>query len=238
MISIPELGDDVHAMWTELIRLAGSAPAPWVLIGAHMVALHGWARGRDQIRPSKDGDILVDVRAVTDATARMSEALLDLDFDLDGISPDGIGHRFVRGALRLDVLAPDGLGERANVRTTAGARTVRVPGGSQALRRRQTVDITTRGHGGSIPIPNLLGALLVKIRAIEVADEPQAQRRDVGFLLSLVEDPDTIAQEMSASERGWLRRHSYLADPGDNSYSGIVEARDAAIVFRRLSGVG
>jgi hypothetical protein len=28
-------------MWLELLRLSKEAPAPWTLIGAHMVALHG-----------------------------------------------------------------------------------------------------------------------------------------------------------------------------------------------------
>ena len=103
MIEIPDLGEDFHQMWIELIVLAENPPAPWVLIGAHMVAIHGWERGREQIRPSKDADILVDARAVTDGTARMSEALIDRNYRLDGISPDGIGHRFIREGVSIDV---------------------------------------------------------------------------------------------------------------------------------------
>ncbi|MFA5787423.1 MAG: hypothetical protein WDA71_10675, partial [Actinomycetota bacterium] len=93
VIEIPDLGDDFHRMWEELIRLSETAPAPWTLIGAHMVALHGWSRGREQIHPSRDADILVDIRTVTDGTARLSQALLDRKYTFGGASPDGVGHR-------------------------------------------------------------------------------------------------------------------------------------------------
>lgn len=237
MIEIPDLGDEFHEMWIELIDLAVVQPAPWVLIGAHMVAIHGWERGREQIRPSRDADILVNARVIADATAKMSQALIDRDYKLDGISPEGIGHRFVREKVSIDVLGPEGLGERADLRTVSGAHTVRVPGGTQALRRNQDVDVRSRLTRGTLPIPTLLGAILVKVRAIEVDDQPDAQRRDVAFLLSLVEDPDPLGVELSKSERGWLRRHPYFADPTNESYLGIGDAADAAISFRRFSGI-
>lgn len=237
MIEIPDLGEQFHEMWIELVQLAAMPPAPWVLIGAHMVAIHGWKRGREPIRPSRDADILVNARAIADGTARMSEALIDRDYKLDGISPEGIGHRFVREGVSIDVLGPDGLGERSNLRTVSGAHTVRVPGGTQALRRKEDVDVSSRSKRGTLPIPTLLGAILVKMRAIEVADQPDAQRRDVAFLLSLVEDPDPLAVDLSKSERGWLRRHPYFADPSSESYIGISDSDDAAISFRRLSGI-
>ncbi len=237
MIDIPDLGDEFHEMWIELIDLATVQPAPWVLIGAHMVAIHGWERGREQIRPSRDADILVDARVIADGTAKMSQTLIDRNYKLDGISPEGIGHRFVRERVSINVLGPEGLGERADLRTVLGARTVRVPGGTQALRRKQDVDVRARSTRGMLPIPTLLGAILVKARAIEVDDQPDAQRRDVAFPLSLVEDPDPLEAELSRPERGWLRRHSYFADPANESYLGIREAADAAISFRRLSGI-
>ena len=47
----------------------------------------------------------------------------------------------------------------------------------------------------------------MKVRAIEVDDVPRAQRADVAFLLSLVEDPEPLAAALSKSERRWLKRH-------------------------------
>src|SRR5438093_11631286 len=99
MIAILDLGDDFQQMWQELIRLGEAPPPQWTLIGAHMVALHGWAKGREQIRPSRDADILVNLRAVADGTAKLSQILVDRGFALDGICSYGVGHRFVRTAV-------------------------------------------------------------------------------------------------------------------------------------------
>jgi len=236
MIEIPELGDDLHRMWMELFGLAKTAPAPWVLIGAHMVAVHGWQRGREQIRPSKDADILVNVRAVTDGTTRVSRALLDRGFELEGISPEGIGHRFIGKGVRMDILGPDGVGVHTRLGTVPGAHTVAVPGGTQALQRTQDVAARSRTSPGKLPIPTMLGAILVKVRAIDVDDQPHAQRRDVAFLLSLVDDPDPLVADLKSSERNWLRRHPSFGDPTEDCYRGLAEASDAAIVYRRLTG--
>lgn len=235
MIEIPDIDDDFHRMWEELVRLSEGPPAPWTLIGAHMVALHGWARNREQIRSSRDADILVNVRAITDGTAKLSQALLDRDYIFDGVSMDGVGHRFIKERVNIDVLGPDGVGERADLRTIGGARTVRVPGGTQALRRSVHTEVRARSTVGFVPLPNLLGAILVKIRAILVDDEPEAQRQDAAFLLSLVDDPDPLLEDLSRTESGWLRRHEYLADSANECYRGVANAEDAAIVYRRLA---
>jgi hypothetical protein len=236
MVEIPDLGVDFHRMWEELIRLGEDPPAPWTLIGAHMVALHGWVRGQRQIRPSKDADLLVNVRTVADGIERISHALRARGYVLEGISPEGIGHRFIKEGVSVDILAPDGLSEKVKLLTVGGARTIGVPGGTQALKRSVQIEVRTRSTSGLVPVPNLLGALLVKVRAIQVDDQPEAQRRDTAFLLSLVDDPDTFADDLSRTERQWLRRHPYLADALDGCYRGIPRAEDAAIVFRRLAG--
>jgi hypothetical protein len=97
------------------------------------------------------------------------------------------------------------------------------------------VEVRTRSVTGTIPLPDLLGAILIKVRAIEVDDLPDAQRSDVAFLLSLVEDPDKLARRCSAAERGWLRKHPYFGDPHDACWNGITGAEDGAIVYRRLT---
>jgi hypothetical protein len=95
--------------------------------------------------------------------------------------------------------------------------------------------VRSRSTTGAVPVPNLLAAILVKIRAISIDDQREAQRQDVAFLLSLVDDPNPLAADLSSSERGWLRKHEYLADPAQESYRGIADAEDAAIVYRRLA---
>ena len=235
MVDIPDLGEGFLEMWRELLLLAKQAPAPWTLIGAHMVALHGWRAGRKEPRASKDADILVNARVVGGGTQKVSRTLLSRGFSLDGVSPEGIGHRFVKGHVRLDVLGSDGVGSHISLQTVQGARTVEVPGGSQALRRTEMVEIRVDRTSGAIPVPDILGAILVKVRAIEVDDVPRAQRADVAFLLSLVEDPDLLAAALSKSERRWLKRHPEFADPTSPCYQGIAHPADAATVFRRLT---
>lgn len=158
-------------------------------------------------------------------------------YALDEISVAGVGHRFVNGRVKIDVLAPDGLGERVNLRTVGSAHTVRVPGGTQAMHRSEKVPVRTRHIEGHVPVPNLLGAILVKVRAIDVDDQPDAQRYDVAFLLSLTDDPDPLSRNLSKTERGWLRRHQYLADPNNPCFRGIANAEDAALVYRRIADV-
>lgn len=199
-----------------------------------MVALHGWIRGRVPIRPSKDADILVNVRAVSHGVAAVSQALVRDGYQLIETSVGGQGHSFARGEVRFDVLAPDGLGSRAQLVTIHNFRTVTVPGGTQALHRSAPVEVRTRSVTGTVPLPNLLGAILIKVRAIDVDDEPRAQRSDVAFLLSLVENPDELAKQCSATERGWLRTNPYFGDPHNACWNGIVGAEDGAIVYRRL----
>ena len=235
MTDIPDLGEGFLEMWRELLLLAKQVPVPWALIGAHMVALHGWRAGRKELRASKDADILVNARVVGGGTQKVSQALLSRGFSLDGVSPEGIGHRFVKGHVRLDVLGSDGVGSHVNLQTVQGARTVEVPGGSQALRRTEMVEIRVGESSGEIPVPDILGAILVKVRAIEVDDVPRAQRADVAFLLSLVEDPEPLAAALSKSERRWLKRHPEFADPSSSCYQGTANPTDAATVFRRLT---
>ena len=48
--------------WKELLRLSAALPRNWTLVGAQMVALHGFEHGRAILRHSLDLDILVNVR--------------------------------------------------------------------------------------------------------------------------------------------------------------------------------
>jgi hypothetical protein len=200
-----------------------------------MVALYAWEAGLSA-RPSTDADVLVDVRMVTTATERVSRYLQKRGFNLH-VTNEGIGHRFERNGVEIDVFAPDGVGTRARLRTIRPARTISVPGGTQALARSEQVEIESRGIGGFVPRPTLLGALLVKVRAIEVDDVPRAQRSDVALLLSVIEDPDPLVGEIRRTEQGWLRRHAYFGDPESEVWAdlGVEDAERSAIVFRRLA---
>jgi hypothetical protein len=236
-IAIPELGDAQHALWLDLFELADGR-VRWTLIGAHMVALYAWEVGLAP-RPSADVDLLVDVRVVAGATEALSRELVARGYKLEDVTRSGLGHHFVRGRAEIDILAPDGVGPRASTTTIPPARTVKVPGGTQALERTEVVEAVSRGTTGTLPRPNMLGAILVKLRAIAVDEVPTAQRADVALLLGLVRDPDPLVADLRSTERAWLRRHSYFADVSAPEWDGIdvPDAELSSTVYRRLADV-
>lgn len=68
-IELPELGDERHQLWCDLIDLAAAFPNRWTIIGAHMVALYAWEAGV-RSRPTDDVDVLVNVRVAANAPKR------------------------------------------------------------------------------------------------------------------------------------------------------------------------
>lgn len=237
MIDLGLMPPAAHAMWTSLIDLVRRQPSGWTLVGAQMVALHALEKGQSPLRASEDADVLVDVRAVQDGTERLSCTLEEAGFDLDGASPTGLGHRFTNGIVRVDVLAPDGLGPRAKLTTIPPAHTLPVPGGSQALRRSEPVDVRLGGAKASLPRPNLLGAILIKARAIDVDDAKESQRQDLAFLLGLVEDPRVLAEDLRKRERGWLKARTDLLDRSARAWRAASNAEDAYRALRILADV-
>lgn len=213
MIVIPREGDPLDAAWETLIALNRRQPDGWTLIGAQMVALHALERGRVSPRRSEDVDVLVNVRAIQDGTRRLSRTLEADGFTLDTPNLDGLSHRFRSRRVTVDILGPDGLGARADLTTIPPAHTLQVPGGTQALHRTERVPVRIGDLHGTIPRPNLLGAILIKARAVGVDDVADAQRLDLAFLLSLVENPRALAADLVGGERRWLRERNELLDP-------------------------
>ncbi|MHB1130244.1 MAG: hypothetical protein ACYC06_09380, partial [Ilumatobacteraceae bacterium] len=176
-------------LWETLIEFTELRPGEWTLIGGQMVFLHGLESGVTPPRVSLDLDVLVNARIVSRGVREFARALEQRKFKLDGISPEGLAHRYRRRKIAVDVLAPDGLGLRADLTTTRPGRTVQVPGGTQALQRTELVPVVIGTSTGFVPRPSLLGAIISKAGAVEVADAPEAQRVDLVFLLSLVDNP-------------------------------------------------
>lgn len=241
MIQIIPSDDRERAMWLSLIELSAKA-ADWTLIGARMVELHALERGRVLRRLSLDADALADARARPNAVRRVTEILIAAGFKPDDPSYMGVGHTFVRDGVSIDVLAPDGLGggERSiAARTTlAPVHTVQVPGGTQALRRSELVEVQVNGTTGKIPRPNLLGAILLKARAVAVDDAPESQRTDLALLLSLVDDPNDLVSELRGEERSWLRRRREMDDPNAACWQTLAPEQQQVALYalRSLAG--
>jgi hypothetical protein len=234
-VELPTEPEDVAALWHELLDLADEMPVPWVLIGAQMVALHAWRAESKPPRTSRDGDVLVNVRQKPTGTRVLAEHLDARGFHMTGPSRQGLGHEFLRAGVAIDILAPDNLGSRASLETLHRARTLSVPGGTQSLARAETIDVRLGERAGSIPIPNLVGAIILKLRAIAVDDVPDAQKSDVALLLSLIVRADEINRELTAAERRLLQRYPEFGDATSTPYTGIARSREAAATYRRLT---
>jgi hypothetical protein len=234
-VTLPTLPGHDAQLWDTLLELSELRPGQWTLVGGQMVYLHGVERGVAPPRVSTDLDVIVNARIVSGAVSAFAASIEQIGFELDGIGPDNIAHRYRRRRITIDVLAPDGLGPRTDLTTTPPGRTLQVPGGSQALRRTELVPIDSAGRQGHIPRPSLLGAIVGKALAVRVDDAPEAQRLDFAFLLSLIDDPFLLEVELSRSDRRHLRTRSELNDPEHPVWSRLPpDARDRALAALRV----
>jgi hypothetical protein len=104
-----------------------------------------------------------------------------------------------RATTDIDVLAPDG--HRKAARTVGKLETIQIPGRTQALERSEVVEIVVDGVPSRVRRPTLLGALLLKARALPVHSRPEDQREDIITLLALVDDPDAMRGSLTQAER-------------------------------------
>jgi len=228
-LSLPTLPGHDDALWDTLIELTEMRPGEWTLIGGQMVFLHAIESAAVPPRVSTDLDVLVNARIVTGGVAGFVAAIELRGFSLEGTSPEGLAHRYRRGGVSIDVLAPEGLGPRTNLTTTPPGRTLQVPGGTQALNRTELLPIHTTTSTGHMPRPSLLGAIIAKAVAVDVDDTPGAQRLDVAFLLSLVEEPLDLAARMTPTDRRRLRARTELTDAGHETWQLLApDQRDRA----------
>jgi hypothetical protein len=186
-------------------KLNAELGAEWVLIGGLMVQLHVTRYGDGTVRPTDDVDVLADSRKRPTATERVAELLDALEFKL--ASPTGTeldtAYRFVRGSEVVDVLGPDGT--KRPPRTLGRFETIQVRGGTQALKRSETVVVALGDDEVDVRCPDLLGAILLKARVI-MSPERDQDREDLIRLLLCVEDPRAMAGQTTKTECTWLRR--------------------------------
>ena len=240
MIELPPLGDLGNALWLALLDIAERRPADWTLVGGQMVLLHALEHGGSPPRISTDLDLVVDARVHPPAIPAMAETLEGLGFRVEGIAPDGVGHRFVRGPVTIDVLAPEGAGERASLSLGGGVETIPIRGGSYALARSELVEVSTGGRIGMVPRPDLAGALVMKALAAQ-ADRtrgPERHLSDLAFLFSLVADPYALGDELGAANRKRVRGAVALAEDDDPAWGTLDPAvrSNAKAAFTILTG--
>ena len=237
-LELPSLPGYNDALWETLLQLACTETLPeWTLIGGQMVLLHALEHEVEPTRFSTDIDVVVNARVVTGGIRRFVATLESLGFSLAGETPDGVAHRFQRARASIDVLAPDGLGSRADLTTTPPSRTLQVPGGTQALERTELLPVRFADQQGLIPRPSLLGAIVCKAAAVFVDDTPDAQRRDIALLLSLIDDPEDLATRLTRRDRQRLRHIAELATIAHPVWAELSEeaADRARLAYQTLS---
>ena len=217
-----------------LLDLGTVLPDGWCLIGGQMVWLFAAEHGADPPRATDDVDVVIDLRSRPTGLRRMCRWLEEVrGFGLDGVSPEGIGHRYARpadpgpGRVLFDVLAPDHLGARADLTTTPPARTLEVPGSRVALDGAERVDVEAGGQAGFVWRPSLIAAVAAKAAATGIPTRAMPERdwTDAAFLLSLVADPLGIAASLTRRDRARLVDLEPLLDDQHFAWRALVRDR-------------
>jgi len=236
-VVLPPLAGELDVLWELILDLAEHLPEHnWVLVGGQMVMLHALAAGRAPTRASKDVDVLADLVAAPASLAHCVEALQRLDLAPE---PDSSGkvYRFRRDRdnATVDLLAPDHSPPRSRLRTMGGD-TIRVEGGTQALRRALPLRVSKNGRSAVVPVPDVLGALVLKAAAWAAdSRDPERHSGDAAFLTSLISDPVAERSAFAGSDRKrLLLLDKVLGDPDAAEWRRLGEAAGDAYTTWRL----
>lgn len=210
VVRISPPSPEAERTWRRLVELAAELgdSEDWCLVGGLMVQLFAYEH-ESISRPTTDIDILGDARRRPSATRRLAEKLRDLGavLPIPATTDPTVGYQFELEGETVEVLGPDGL--RNDPSTIGNLRTIQIGGGTQALRRVETVMVSVaEGIPTAVRRPTLLGAILLKAKAMKTVRRKQAEhRQDLIQLLSFVDDPRAMAGEggLKPSEQGWLR---------------------------------
>jgi hypothetical protein len=235
MIVMPAMDRAQEAAWHALLDFYHRHPDGWTLIGGQLVHLHCAERSYTPQRPTNDADVVVNARIPAILVA-VTTVLKDLDFE-PRPSADGMQHRWVSGDAVIDLLIPEGTGARTEKRNSAsGFPTIAAPGGSQALKRTEVVELQVGGRTGHVPRPNLLSAMILKAAAFLETTGPARDRHCLDFaaLAAMLASGDTSAFELERKDRQRLRRmiEATLATP-----TALGENPGAERRLRRLAEV-
>lgn len=216
----------------EIARLF--AGLPWALIGGQMVAIIEAEHGASVGRATIDVDALLDVRVMATVTQDAAAILRAAGFEPERTG-DNLSYRFRRGPGIVDILAPDHLGDRADLQTVPPGVTIEALGGRQALDRCRTVDVDAGDGLFELPIPSLVGAIIIKARVASTAQTGAGKHlRDLARLLALVQDPKVDRAELSKGERACLRAHAELQDVDHPAWRGIAGKENGVLALSIL----
>lgn len=207
MIVMPAMAKAQEAAWQGLLDLYDRQTEGWTLIGGQLVHLHCAERGYSPQRPTDDADAVVNAR-LPGVLGAVTTALIDLGFGPEGVSAEGIQHRWKRGLALIDVLVPEGMGERATTkRSASGFPTLATPGGTQALNRSEVVELQLGERTGHVVRPNLVGAMVLKAAARTETTGAGRDRHcyDFAALVGMLGAADLRDADLGRTDRKRLR---------------------------------
>jgi hypothetical protein len=237
-IRITPISDEEAALWRLVREVTGLLDGlPWILIGGLMVRILEAEHGVATTWTTGDLDTVLDVRAVSGAIRQAVTRLQKADFTPER-HDENLTYRFIRGSDIVDVLAPDHLGRRADITTVPPDETLEAVGSRQALNGRRIVNIDPGDGPITLPLPSLLGAIIMKARVVSNTAGPMSQskhRRDLARLLALVPDPVALHGEMRKKEHAYLRERSELLDAGHRAWTNVANAENGIIALEILA---
>lgn len=103
-IELPVVLIEQEEAWRAVFEIYSNRPHGWIMVGGQSVYLHAIERGAPFIRPTKDADIALNIRAYPTMLHDFTALLLRLNFEPRGESLEGHQHRWVRGTNLLGCL--------------------------------------------------------------------------------------------------------------------------------------
>lgn len=229
--------------WPAVFELARAVSSDhWVLIGGLMVQLHHRLHDEAPTRTTRDIDTLARVEVTwRQHLTALRSGLRALGYeDKDPIDASAPLHRMTRaegdGDMQVDFLIADHVPPPAE-QELLQPLPVQAPGGRNALERLLHVAVLTPQGPVAIALPDLIGALELKIEAYRVDSRDRERHlQDAVALASLLDNaaPDPPLHGSAATRLrwllGWMGDDRRLADAG----IGRDDAADAAIAVEDL----
>lgn len=222
IVAIEPPTDESRRLWEKAIEIARelSGDEGWTLIGGLMVQLHAFEHQSD---------------------SRLTDELLERlggSMEMPPTSNEALGYKFKVDGETVEILGPDGVG--ADPKTIGKYTTFQVPGGTQALDRSEQISVSIdRQPAVGVRRPSLLGAILIKARVVaqKRKEKFDSDRQDLVRLLSLVDDPRTLATEggLKETERKWLRKVEKTIDFTDPALADLFPPENLARASQAFS---
>jgi hypothetical protein len=227
--AVGPLAERQLSLWQAVFEFSNAMPGPWTLIGGLMtsvlIAEHAGLDG-PIARVTKDADFVADIRVSQRAIRDAVSTLNGIGFEVSEHSlPMGMGHRFIRDGIVVDLLAPDNTGKRSNIRTVGSALTFEAPGTTYALQRTSLISIDTGSQSGVINCPDLAGGLVAKSAAAARDSNPIRHLVDVAMLLAVCPDRFELREQLRAGD---IRRLSSIVPKLGEAWPALDASHAAA----------